>query len=242
MTVPERRDTLLPRTLASLALAGFDRPRLFIDGGRPYEGPAWEGYEQTSRLPRIGVHGNWTLSVYELFIRNPVCHRYALFQDDLVTYRNLRTYLDACPLPSAGYWNLYTFPQNARLCPTGHTGWYESNQCGLGAVALIFSREALLMLLSSKGFTERPATPDRGTRNVDGGIVTALSDAHNGPDGWREYVHSPSLVQHTGLTTTITWASGSSNQPHPQAPFFRGESYDARDLLQYVPAPAGVPL
>lgn len=31
-TVTERRDTLLPQTLASLKAAGWDNPRLFVDG------------------------------------------------------------------------------------------------------------------------------------------------------------------------------------------------------------------
>ena len=38
-TVPSRRENLFERTLQSLAVAGFDNPRLFVDGVDDAEGP-----------------------------------------------------------------------------------------------------------------------------------------------------------------------------------------------------------
>jgi hypothetical protein len=90
-TVPSRRNDLLPETLCSLCEAGFDAPRLFVDGDNDPKG--WErefGLETTCRYPTIRTHGNWILALSELFIREPHAERYALFQDDLITYRNLR--------------------------------------------------------------------------------------------------------------------------------------------------------
>lgn len=226
-TVPERFRELLPRTLASLRLAGFDRPRLFVDGGR--EGSQdWArfGLDLTFRWPRIRTHGNWFLSLHELFIRNPNADRYAIFQDDMVTYRNLRAYLEACEYPSRGYWNLYTFPENQRLAPgvgrTGRqqTGWYRSNGKGKGAVGLVFDRDSVLALLASDHMVGRPMSANRGHRAVDGGIVDSMRKA-----GRMEYVHNPSLVQHTGDRSSM------GNGKHPKAISFNGEGFDAMELL-----------
>lgn len=60
----------------------------------------------------------------------------------------------------------------------------------------------------------------RGHRSIDGGIVTALAEA-----GWKEWVHNPSLVQHTGLVSSMR------SKPHPRATSFRGEGFDAMELV-----------
>lgn len=274
-TVPSRFENLLPRTLASLEQAGFPQPRLFVDGGQSM--PAHlSGYEATFHDPKVNVFGNWALAAWELYLRNPSAQRYAIFQDDFVTYRNLRQYLESCPYPETGYLNLYTFPHNmdrgytrqewldlyqlerrrddledaiqhgkvpmddrlvlqklqressklredlkARsVLPTRTEGWYLSDQFGKGAVALVFSNEALRVLLRQKHFVDRPTDAHRGWRAVDGGIVTAMQKA-----GWQEYVHNPSLVQHTGTVSAM------GNKTHLQANTFRGETFDARELV-----------
>jgi len=221
-TVPGRRDDLLRHTLMSLGEAGFDKPRLFVDG---CDDPrSWErefGLEVTARHPRIRTFGNWVLGLAELYIREPARDRYAMFQDDLVTYKNLRAYLESLPFPEKAYWNLYTFPSNQKLCPSGHSGWYRSNQLGRGAVALVFSREGVKTLLQSRGnIIDRPEDVHRGHRAVDGGIVEAMRKA-----GYTELVHSPSLTQHTGDHSSM------GNRPHKKASSFRGETYDAKEMI-----------
>lgn len=220
-TVPQRRHKLLPRTLTSLKRAGFDTPRLFVDGDR--DGLSWYrefGLETTARHTNCRTYGTWILGLGELFIREPQADRYAMFQDDFVTCLNLRAYLDAIPMPALGYWNLYTFPQNQALCPPKHVGFYESNQYGRGAVALVFNRETVLTLLTSRYMAERPLDPHRGWKSVDGGVITCLKGC-----GWKEYVHNPSLVQHTGMTSSM------GNLPHKLAESFRGEDFDLLSLL-----------
>jgi hypothetical protein len=221
-TVPERRRTLLPHTLRSLAAAGFDSPRLFVDGED--DPRSWKDefkLEVVARYPNIRTYGNWILSLAELYIREPRRTYYAMFQDDFVTYKNLRGYLDAIDYPQQGYLNLYTFPKNQVRVPSENfTGFYPSNQKGLGAVALVFSEEAVITLLASQHMVMRPRDAFRGHKAVDGGIVTALQQA-----GYKEYVHNPSLVQHTGLQSSMR------NHRHPLATSFRGEEYDALSLL-----------
>ena len=221
-TVLERKNNLFPRTLASLCEAGFSKPRIFVDGASniiDYE----KFVEQsmiTVRYPKLRTAGHWILSLYELFIRDPQCHYYAIFQDDFVTYKNLRQYLEQCKYPDKGYWNLYTFPINQTRAPKEGIGWYLSNQMGKGAVALVFNRDAVVELLSSRHMAERPMDSKRGWRAIDGGIVTGFKKA-----GWQEWVHNPSLVQHTGEVSAI------GNRPHPQATSFQGEEYNALDML-----------
>ncbi len=222
-TVPQRREDLFPRTLASLKQAGFDAPRLFVDGDSNCD--SWRNefnLEVTSRYPNIRTYGNWILALAELYIRDPWADRFAIFQDDFVTYKNLRAYLDAQEMVDKGYWNLYTFPKNQVRAPdNGNTaGWYLSNQKGLGAVALIFSREGVIALLHSLHMIERPKDVFRGWRAVDGGIVTAMNKL-----GWREYVHNPSLVQHLGMNSSM------GNPVQALATSWLGEEFNALDLL-----------
>lgn len=226
-TVPSRRRDLLPRTLASLKAAGFCEPRLFVDGDK--DGESWErefGLSVTARYPAVRTYGNWYLAMLELYIREPTAERYAIFQDDFVTVKNLKAYLSKAPYPERGYLNLYTFPANQALAPLASpggvgAGFYKSNQKGRGAVALVFSREAVVTLLSSHHMAERPMHATRGWKAVDGGIVTAMEKA-----GWCEYVHDPSLTQHVGDVSSM------GNKQHKKAETFPGERFDAMTLLR----------
>lgn len=229
-TVMERKNTLLPRTLKSLEAAGFPNPRLFIDGIEDTE--EWALYlrdfpdiETTIRNPRVGVYGNWWLALMELYIRQPNYERYAIFQDDFVTYKNLRRYLDSIPYPEKGYWNLYTFPHNEKLAPAnGKKGFYPSDQLGKSAVGLVFDSLAVRHLLAHNHMVQRPMDAVRGTKLVDGAVVQSL--CFDKEVGYTEYIHTPTLTQHTGELSTI------GNSPAGwKAVSFMGEDFDAMSLL-----------
>lgn len=233
-TVHHRRHTLLPKTLASLANGGFDRPRLFVDGCRdPLEWEKQFNLEVKGHWPYIRTYGNWILSAWELYIRNPLSDMFAIFQDDLICVKNLRQYLERCRYPRGGYLNLYTFPDNQSLVPFREgkylNGLWPSNQLGYGAVGLVFNREALSTLLAHRHTVERLVAAHRSFSSVDGCVVTALSDRHLGPPGWKEYIHSPSLLQHTGEQSTM----GHGKQALAQT--FPGEDFDALSLPLSVP-------
>lgn len=241
-TCKARLHDLLPITLRSLAQAGFDKPRLFVDGVTHAEADKLErqhGTPVTSRATTpLKTFGNWFLALWELLIREPACEYYAIFQDDIVACRDLRAYLDNVQWPDKGYLNLYTFPMNQALAPcaaSGRVGYgfyqakeYErgpdyhgkKGQTGLGAVALCFTRDAVIDLLSSRHAVERPLSVAWSTAKVDGCIVTSMNKA-----GWREYVHDPSLVQHMGKHSTM------GNQRHPDAPSFKGETWSALEMI-----------
>jgi hypothetical protein len=232
-TVAQRKVDLLPRTLESLKKTGFGEPILFVDGLENGSDYSEFGLPVVPRGKRnIKTFGNWVLSLWELYLRQPEAKFYAIFQDDFVAGLNLRTYLEKCDYPDRGYWNLYTFPENEEpeyktegvtkiLRPPNYEGWYESNQLGKGAVGLVFSYPAVQTLLMSLHMIERVKNPRKGCSGVDGGVVTAMNKF-----GFKEYVHFPSLIQHTGIQSSM------GSKKHPLARSLRGEDYNYLELLK----------
>lgn len=241
-TTEARRKDLLPLTLASLRKAGFEPSHLFVDGTQDGEGWAAEfDLNVTCRWPSVKVAVHWVLSLYELYARDPLADRYAMFQDDVLCSANLRAYLEASPWPGKAYLNLFTFWSNESVV-AGRQGWMESGansagrQTGRGALALVFDRAAVVALLSSKTLTERPqaiapANQGRGLHAIDGGIVHCLNEV-----GYRERIHSPSLVQHLGRESTVLdYGKGGKTLRKWgevwQAQTWRGEGFDCLSLI-----------
>lgn len=229
-TVPERFDNLLPRTLASLKAGGFFAPYLFVDGAgdtgfsevhpREYY-LEFPGLNVIHHYPRIKAYGNWLLGLLEMYIRNPYCDRYAMFEDDLITYPNLIEYLNKCELKEQTYWNLHTLSSNESIAPSVQ-GFYPSNQLGRSAVGLVFTRQGVIDLLSSHHIMERPCvtTSCDNWKRLDGVIITALKEK-----GYTELVHNPSLTQHTGKVSVLN-----TSIPLPSKTFL-GEEFDARRFM-----------
>lgn len=214
-TVPSRFDDLLPRTLGSLAAGGFDEPHIFIDDCAVAPEFISSKYDYTCSCPRLYTAPHWYLTAVHLYLLNPHADRFAIFQDDLITYRNLRAFLDKSRWQQRSYLNLYTFPSNEM-----GTGWHLSNQRGLGAVALVFDNDGLRKVIGATHMIDRPRDIKKGKVSVDGGIVESMKKV-----GYKEWVHSPTLVQHTGEDSSM------GNPKHPTAKSFLGEDYDAEKLL-----------
>jgi len=240
-TVNSRISDTLPATLRSLSRSGFGNPTLFIDGpdiGVDKHSKFLDEFGHLDRVARgrnIKTVGNWWLSFWELYARNPHADRYALFQDDLAAVNNLREYLEKIPYPDSGYLNLYTFPLNMtrELLPDKtKAGFYKSNQLGKGAVGLVFDQNAAQMLLRSSymvNYMKRRKTVERhglkwprGCIALDGAIVEAMKLVKIS-----EYVHNPSLLKHTGIKSSM------GNNRHAQARSFPGEDFDAMNLVDY---------
>lgn len=220
-TVPERLHDLFPRTLNSLSKAGFGNPHVFVDkcvDDSPYLDL---GLDCTFHWGNIKTYGNWITSLWELYILNPHADRYAIFQDDFVTYKGLRDYLDNSPYPGKGYLNLYTYPGNHKKVGHKSVGWHKSDQLGKGAIALVFNNEAVTDLLSHPYLPRRIQNRERGHKFVDGAIVECFNKKMN----QSEFVHNPTLVQHTGLKSSM------GNNAHTESPSWAGESFDARELI-----------
>lgn len=217
-------------------MGGFEQPRLFVDGcDRPelyrhFCLPVTCREPDGDRKP-LGNFGNWWASMVELYCRNSTADRYVLFEDDIVCCQNLRQFLEQTSLP-AGYWNLYTCPQNERLAEKrGNRGWFEALQVmndfawpisrGLGALGLMFDRDSVCSLISSQKMSKH-AQGKRGNRRVDGAISTSLGELKI-----HEFCHYPSLLQHKGVFTSIL-----GNPQQPPSRSFPGEEFDALSLLE----------
>lgn len=224
-TIPKRESDLLPRTIASVQDAGF-KPRLFFDGrpSKSYNLPV------TVREENIGAWGNWWLGMYELWIRDYKAQRFIMFQDDIVCCKNLRKYLEHW-YPDKGYLNLYCnreyekYVDKPDKLKMSNGRWFcPKRQGGQGALALVFSRDALKHLFLSRSAVEKPLTTGkRRTKPVDGGIVQAMGRNSD----WYEWVHKTSLVQHTGHNQSTL---GNNNRPPPDN--FPGEDFDAMSYLK----------
>ena len=195
--VTERKDTLLPATIASLGKAGFSNPQVFADD---------------SRRP-IGAFGNWVIAAWSVYLRDPYADRFLLCQDDIECSSNLREFLEKSRYPDHGYWNLCLWKPNA----DDRTGWYPApDPCGLGAQALVFNNEAMQVLLKSHWLVDHPCDRFRGTRAIDGIVKTAL-----GASGYKEFVHSPSPVRHMGAKCSTLQTFG-----YQETANFMGEDFD----------------
>jgi hypothetical protein len=227
-TVPERRKTTLPLTLASLAAAGFPAPHLFVDGER--DAVSWRDQFRcgaTARWPKLRAYGNWCLALAELYILNPAADRFALFQDDVLAVKDLRAYLDSCPLPPFRYWNLITYPRNAGLAGK-REGWFPSAQRGWGAQGYVFGVEGVVAMLSSRYMAERPRDPRRGHLSIDGGVSCAFRKEPPGKakERWIELCHMPTLLRHQPGPSAI------GNPEQPNAAGWRGEGWSALEMVK----------
>lgn len=232
-TVPERREAPLPRTLRSISKAGFPAPWVFVDGDRSQDRWAWCD-NVTLRHSRVGTFGSWYLGMLELLVRFPQSDRFVIFQDDVQCVGGLKPYLDMCKYPTNGYWNLFTFLDSEKVT-TGKCGWVEGPmlgtgidpaqtwQAGRGALGLAFSREAVMTLLKAPSFVNKPCSTEPKAR-LDGAVVTAMNCA-----GWREYVHGPSLLWHTGVDSTM--GTGKRWRAESNAHTWPGEDVDIRQLM-----------
>jgi len=216
-TVPERIRTTLGPTIQSLAEAGFDQPRLFIDGAKDVMNHTEWSLPITCRWPRVSIVKNWIMSATELLLREPSANRIAIFQDDIVICKNTRQYLESFSYPNQSYLNLYCPPEYEKI--TEEIGWFETTQKGRGAVALVFDRDTLLALISQTSLFNRVKSV-HGWKCIDGAIIDTFKKMNI-----KERAHRPSLVYHTGRMSTLR------NSWRDLPATFPGKDFNALDLL-----------
>ena len=219
-TVPERKDDLLVQTLHSLCDAGFGDPHLFVDGCNDLsEYKEFGGLISCRPKPPVKIVGNWVMGMWELYVRNPLAHRFVMFQDDIQAVGNLREYLESCPYPEKSYLNLYTHNENRKFT-NDKPGWCLAMQRGLGALGLVFDKETLQILLGSTVIVHKPTFAGRisSWKKIDGAISQAMKNL-----GQKEYIHNPSLLQHWGTESTL----GNKGHYLPPVESFPGQNFDA---------------
>ncbi|HUF63380.1 MAG TPA: hypothetical protein VMN36_14990 [Verrucomicrobiales bacterium] len=222
VTAPRRSPTLA-RTLESLARAGWKTPFLFAEPGSKL--PRFVNRSRlTSRREVLGAWGNWLLAASELALLHPHADAYLICQDDAVFCRHLREYLEThlWPAERVGVVSLHT--------PRHHTGSspgffpFDPGWGAWGAMAYLFPNASLRNLLSDpRVINHRHRGPGDGLRNVDSVVGDWCRRS-----GVPYFLHSPSLSQHTGETSTL-WKN-SSLRGRRSAADFPGEDFDARRL------------
>jgi hypothetical protein len=231
-TIPDRAQTRC-RTLQSLCDAGFPQPDIYVDGRNQIAVRPTLCGDVSYRTRNVKTYTHWLLTLVEVYLKDPEADRYAIFQDDFVCCTNLRAYLDKCIYPTNGYWNLFTVmgndldtdKQTREKTPKAYAkeGWHLSNQLGQGGLALVFDNTSVIDLLTQRSMYERMWNHDRRHKYMDAAVVIGMNAA-----GRKEYIHYPSLVQHTGTQSTI-W--GEWKEGKDQSTSFRGPEWDALSLV-----------
>ena len=199
VTTAPRRLATLERCVESLAAAGWPEPTLFVDGEMEIPGQLG-GLPICHRRPSVGAFPNYFLSMAELFMREPHADAYLLLQDDAVfpPVSAVRDYLESMLWPGSkgSIVSLYCGAEYTRDTP----GWHRCEDRWVwGAVAFVFSRQALKQLLTSKRVLRHRQLPDdKGLSRID-----VLIGYVANKKGIPIYYPSPSLVQHIGTISTI---------------------------------------
>ena len=224
-TAPRRKPTLAV-TLASLARAGWDRPRLFAEPGAEVPA-AFSGLPVSRRDETLGAFPNWLLGLAELVLRDPAADAYLMAQDDVLFSAGLRGYLERTLWPDArcGVVSVH--------CPShlsaGLGLGYHALDLGWdawGAQGYVFSNPSARALLADPlPVLHRRHGPREGLRNVDSlvGLWCRLR-------GRAYCVHVPSLAQHVGEASTL-WPGATT--------FGRRRAGDFAADVAALPAAAG---
>lgn len=222
-TAPRHRPTLA-RCMASLAAAGWERPRLFAEPGAEVP-PEFAHLPLTRRDEVLGAWPNWFLALAELVQRQPHAGAYLLVQDDTVFCRNVRALMEQTLWPGerVGLVSCY--------CPAGYGGpvpGWQLVQAGwdlAGALTYAFPNTAARLLLADPAaLSHRRLGPGAGRAYIDSVVGRWAAQAR-----LPVYYHAPSLAQHVGDTSTV-W-EGARNQGQRCSVTFLGEDFDARSLL-----------
>ncbi len=211
ITTAPRKQPTLEQTLNSLTDAGWDNPRLFVEPNTNIP-RSFQHLPISLRDQTLGAFPNWYLALSEMVLRNPKTDAYFLCQDDVFFSKGLRNYLEQHLWPAAevGVVSIY--------CPSHYlkediNGFHIENRGwnSWGALAYIFPNRSARQLLSDPlVLNHRGFGTAEGLRNIDS-VVGLWCQRSELP----YYVHSPSLAQHIGDTSTI-WTHG-SNQGYRRA-------------------------
>ncbi|WP_339733651.1 glycosyltransferase [uncultured Gimesia sp.] len=199
ITTAPRKKSTLHQTLVSLKTAGWDSPRLFAE-------PGVEIPSEFNRLPvsrrdeTLGAFPNWYLALTELVLRNPRAEAFLLCQDDVLFSADIRDYLERTlwPANQIGVVSIYCPSHYSQAAKPGFIredrGWKS-----WGALAYIFSNPSARAILSdSMVLNHRDFGPAEGLHHIDS-VVGYWCERNHLP----YYVHSPSLAQHIGESSTI---------------------------------------
>lgn len=226
VTTAPRGVPTLERCLASLARAGWGRPRIFAEP----EAPVPAGLSVTRRASRMGAWPNWYLALAELVLLDPLADCYFLSQDDVVYCRHVREFLeqDLWPARETGLVSLY--------CPSIYHGKQQLPNYGphevaegfglVGALTYLFpAASARALLQDTQVIEHRLKGRHRGLCNIDAVVGRWAQQT-----GRKVFYYSPALATHIGETSSI-WPNQPA-RPSRTSSNFLGEHVDARTLFR----------
>jgi hypothetical protein len=224
-TAPRRQPTFV-RTVQSLNATGWSPEEIHVFA----EPDAFSGKNDlpsmlTVRGRKAGAFSNWYLALQELVYTQPTADAYLMLQDDIVCCRWLRQYLEHALWPAevTGFVSLYCGMLQSNCARSQGFVKMQAGDMLYGALAIAFSGSAARALLLHPLF-QRHRESGTGTHGIDAVLAKWVTQS-----GLPGFVHSPSLISHTGLTSAIF--SGCRTGPERRTESFVGENFDARSIL-----------
>jgi hypothetical protein len=218
---PRSSDSYLKHTIESVA-SNFQDVHVFAEP--LLENPG--GVILHRHGEQFGDWSNWLCGLFSLIAIRPKTDYFLMLEDDVSLCKNLEYYLEGL-IPQIGKFaalSIYTPRRYAR-----NYGRYVHNEChGIqtwGSQALVFGRhEAVRFLSSPEVLLHRSYGDNYQGRDISNArkdaIIGLWADRENLP----LYFHSPSLVQHTGLISSL------GNESHES--LYVGSDFDAMQLVE----------
>ncbi len=205
ITTAPRQQPTLERTLNSLAEAGWKKPHLFAEPETVIP-DSFQHLPVTRHPQTLGAFPNWYLALSEMVLQQPQAEAFFICQDDVLFSAGLRDYLEQ------HLWSAAETGVVSVYCPSHYSngkqdGFYIEDRGwdSWGALTYIFpNRSARHLLSDPMVLNHRDSGPANGLRNVDSVVGAWCQRAK-----LQYIVHSPSLAQHIGDTSTI-WTNGSN--------------------------------
>jgi len=218
VTTAPRAAATLSECVSSMQAAGWERPRLFVDGA--VELPeALTAFPRSHRDPQIGAWPNYYLALAELLLRDPTADAYMLVQDDSLFCADsgMKQYLEHTFWPGRRPGIASLFCSRAYTQP--RAGWSEFRGVWRWcALAFVFSRGAAQRFLADLDVVgHRWSRRRNGMADISWRVGRWAADARV-----PVYFPTPSLVQHIGEVSSL-WP-GSRTWGNRRADWFAGYS------------------
>jgi hypothetical protein len=214
VTTAPRRQPTLEACLDSVVRAGWDRPRLFLDGTLPVP-PRYAHLPTSWREEAIGAWPAWYLALAELIVQCPDADAFLMLQDDVILHDRgpLREYLEQVLWPGDREGVISLFYTGNDIGP----GWHlDRGAWSWGAQAFVFPRVLARQLVADPGTAQALLTAATGRHMPIPSVLFAWA-VRGGIDFW---FPAPSLAQHIGNVSTI-WENAGLTIGR-RAPWFSG--------------------
>jgi hypothetical protein len=220
LTAPRSVPTILS-TLQSLQVAGFSPVHIFAEPGS-WIPDKFRDYPRTVHSQRRGNFANFYSSLVALYQNRPDAQSYAIFQDDVRPAGGLKAWCDDQFWPlKAGLVSLFT----PRVHAGAELGWRLLSPGFyrvFGGQALVFRRDVLQQFLADPQIIRE----FQHGKNNDDAVVSAWATRQ----GVRIAYHTPSLIQHVGIVSSIY-----ENGPDPRV--FADAVDSVEQIVHWRPPP-----